>query len=599
MSQDLNQFKYSNIKNIPVKQLPEVAEKLREQIISSVAENGGHLSSNLGVVELSLALHYVFDLPKDKLIFDVGHQCYAHKILSGRDISSGLRSKNGLSGFPDRDESEYDCFGAGHAGTSVSASLGFCQARDVLNQDYYVLNVVGDASLSNGLNLEALTISDVKPKKLIVILNDNGMSISKNKNGFYNFLSKKTAGKSYINSKRIAKKLFGKGLSGCISRLKARIKRLFNKNSVIDTLGFKYVGIVDGNNVSDLVKILQKVKLVAEDKAVFLYVKTTKGKGYKPSEARADLYHGVGKNLQCKSSSVGKVVGEKLNKIIKENPLVMAITAGMKDGTGLSVVEKENPRNFIDVGIAEEYAVTLSAGMAAGGLKPVVVIYSTFMQRAYDQIVHDVCLQNLPVVFCLDHAGLVGEDGKTHQGVFDLSYLYHIPNLKIIAPSSLEELEEGLDYALSLNCPVAIRYPKSLRNEDDKKPSLKEKPWLIEKQGKKATLICVGENLKRLALSVAQKEEGVGVVSARILKPLDEQTLKDIDTPLVITLEENAVLGGFGQVIATYFAQNKGQTKVIVCGVKDRFIGQGNVVEQMGFNDLTEENIIKLIKENK
>lgn len=602
MQENVNQTDFSNIKSLSVKQLPSVAQRLREQIISSVSENGGHLSANLGVVELSLALHYVFDLPKDKLIFDVGHQCYSHKLLSGRASNfSDLRKKGGVSGFPDRKESQYDSFGTGHAGTSISASLGFCQARDTLGEDYHVVTVVGDGALVNGLNLEALTVSGSKPKKLIVILNDNGMSISKNKNGFYNFLSKRTAGRPYINSKKVAKKLFGRGISGCLGRVKAFIKRVFNKNGIIDTLGFKYVGIVDGNNVNELVKILQKVKLVSQDKAVFLHVKTTKGKGFERFEEHSDIYHGVGKNLEYTPTDVSRLVGEKLNKIINDNPSVMAVTAGMKDGTGLCLVEKEHPQNFIDVGIAEEYAVTLSAGMAAGGLKPVIVMYSTFLQRAYDQIVHDVCLQNLPVVFCIDHAGFVGEDGKTHQGLFDLSYLYHIPNLKIIAPTSCEEIAQALDYALTLNCPVAIRYSKSCRmeNKTEKQPSsLQESPWITEKQGTKATILAVGPNMKNLALSVSEKVDGVGVISARVLKPIDEIFLGKIDTPLIITLEENAVLGGFGQVVATYYAQNKKQTKVIVCGAKDSFVEHGNVGEQMADNGLTEESIIKLIQEN-
>ncbi len=597
MNELKNGESFNRIKSMPIKDLPNVATNIREDILSAVNKNGGHLSANLGVVELTLALHYIFDLPNDKLIFDVGHQCYAHKILSGRDISSALRRKGGISGFPDRDESEFDAFGTGHAGTSISAGLGFCQARDLKGEDYTVINVVGDGSLVNGLNLEALTVSNSKPKNFIVILNDNGMSISKNRNGLYHFISKRTAKKSYINSKKVARKLLGKGISKCLGGVKNFIKRLFKAEDTVEKFGFKYVGIVDGNNIKELVKILERVKSACKDKAIFLHVKTTKGKGYEKFENSADLYHGVGKNLGHEPTEVSKIVGKKLDELIEKDSNIVAITAGMKTGTGLCEVEKNHPKNFIDVGIAEEYAVTLAAGMAAGGLKPVVAIYSTFMQRAYDQIVHDVCLQNLPVVFCLDHAGFVGEDGKTHQGLYDISYLYHIPNLKILAPNSSFEIKVALEYALSLNCPVAIRYPKRFYSQIEDY-SLAKEPWLTLKEGNRATLIAVGGNALSLALSVADKLEGVGVISARVIKPLDIKTLEKTQTPLVITLEENSILGGFGQVVAGYFAENKSGIKVKCLGAKDEFIGLGDVKSQLEESDLTEGQIIKIINQN-
>ena len=418
----------ADIKKLNIEQLKGLAEEIRAEILAVTSKNGGHLASNLGIVETTIALHYVFDLPNDKLIFDVGHQCYAHKLLSGRkDNFSSIRTSGGLSGFPDREESEYDPFTVGHAGTSIAAGLGYCSARDSKGDNYYVIDVVGDGAVVNGLNQEALTLSGNKPKNYIVILNDNGMSISKNRNGFYRFLSKHTTKRGYLSGKRAIKKIFGTSFitSGLI-KFRDFLKRVFNKSGYFENHGFKYVGVIDGNDLVAMISILNRIKEVSKEKAVFLHVKTTKGKGYEQAEEHADLYHGVGTNLKNENGEFSTVLGNTINQLIKKDGSIVAITAGMKDGTGLSLVEKENPSNFYDVGIAEELAVTMAAGMAAGGLKPIVAVYSTFMQRAYDQIVHDVCLQNLPVVFCLDRAGLVGKDGKTHQGVFDLSYLSHV-----------------------------------------------------------------------------------------------------------------------------------------------------------------------------
>ncbi|MBQ7339831.1 MAG: 1-deoxy-D-xylulose-5-phosphate synthase [Clostridia bacterium] len=590
-----NIYTSCDIKKLDIKELEILASEIREEIISVTSKNGGHLSSNLGIVETTLALHYVFSFPEDKLVFDVGHQCYTHKILSERkDKFSSIRKEDGLSGFPDAEESEYDAFSTGHAGTSVSAALGLCSARDRLKQDHFVLNVVGDGSFVNGLNLEALFSSTDKPRKYILLLNDNGMSISKNKNGFYRFISKGTINKGYVRSKRVIKKIFGNSfISRWLMGFRDFIKRTFNRRNHFEQFGFKYVEIPEGNDIKKLVKTFQKVKSLSQSKAVFIHLHTLKGKGFKQAEEHADYYHGVSSQEKAKGQSFSKALGEKINALIEKEDKITAITAGMKDGTGLEIVEKVHPKNFLDVGIAEEYAVTLSAGMAKGGLKPIVCIYSTFLQRAYDEILHDVCLQKLPVIFMLDRAGLVGEDGKTHQGVFDLSYLLHIPNLTVLAPSSIEELELALDYALELNSPVAIRYPKTeTENVFQSKGEISK--WQTIKEGKDAIILAVGPRMLDLANQVSAELKGVGVVNARIIKPLDLEFLSKIDDQTIITLEENSVIGGFGALVNGYFSDKK--NKVYNFGVKDEFVSHGTIKNQMTRNDLTKEKIINYVK---
>ncbi len=590
----LGQIKNSfDIQKLNNKELEILAEEVREKIIETVKTNGGHLSSNLGIVETTVALYKTFDFKKDKLIFDVGHQCYAHKILSDRKNEfSNIRQDGGISGFPDITESEYDAMTTGHAGTSISAGLGYCMARDKRGEDYTVISVVGDGSLSNGLNLEALFSSTNKPKNFIVILNDNGMSISKNKNGFYNHLSKTSTKRGYLSSKKVLLKVFGSSfITRGLARFRDFIKRTLNKNSYFENFGFKYVGVVDGNNVKEMATILERIKIVAKDKAVLLHVKTKKGKGLKEAEEKADLYHGVGSDFKCETGSFSLTLGKKLNALIEKDKSIMAITAGMRDGTGLSLVEETNPNNFVDVGIAEEYAVTLASGMALGGVKPIIAIYSTFLQRAYDQIVHDVCLQNLPVVFCIDRAGVVGKDGKTHQGVFDLSFLSHIPNMKILAPNSTEELEDALDYALSLNSPVAIRYPKNAV-EIYERVTFDKQLWRIEKTGEKANILAVGPNMLKLAMETAKDIDGVGVISARTIKPLCEKTLLDIKDSTVIVLEENSQIGGFGSLVGTFYLERGLTTKVKSVGIKDQFIEHGQIRTQLEANGLQKQVLI-------
>ena len=588
--------KPSDIKVLKLNELKSLSSELRQEIIKTVNSNGGHLSSNLGVVDLTIALQKQFDFSKDKLIFDVGHQCYAHKILSDRkDKFSSLRQDDGISGFPCIAESEYDAFCSGHAGTSISAGLGYCMARDKLKQDYTVICVVGDGSLSNGLNLEALFSSSSKPKNFIVILNDNGMSISKNTSGFYKLISKSTTKRGYLGSKKVLRKLFGSSfITKGLAAIKDFIKRIFNNNNYFEHCGFKYVGAFDGNDINELNKILERVKVVAQNRAVVLHVKTQKGKGFADAEIQPDKYHGVGANFNCEVGTFANALGEKLNELIEKDKSIVAITAGMKDGTGLSAVEKNHPNNFVDVGIAEEYAVTLASGMAIAGLKPVVAVYSTFMQRAYDEILHDVCLQNLPVVFCLDRAGLVGQDGKTHQGVFDISYLSHIPNIKILAPNNDFELKDALDYAFSLNCPVAIRYPKNSQLSLSE-VAFKDSLWNQVKTGEKVNILAVGPNMLSLATSCAKQFEDVGVISVRAIKPLDEKMLLSIKDSALIVLEENSLIGGVNTLISQFYIKNGISVKMTCLGVKDEFIEHGSIQNQLQSTSLDYQTLTNQI----
>ncbi len=586
----------ADLKKLKISQLSALAVDLRSQILSVTRKNGGHLSSNLGMVETTIALHYCFDLPKDKIVFDVGHQCYAHKLLSDRKQSfESLRSWGGISGFPDIEESEYDAFSTGHAGTSISAALGLCYARDTLGQDHTVIAVVGDGSLSNGLNLEALNASNQKPNNFIVILNDNGMSISKNKNGFYKLISKSTTKRGYVKGKRAVKRIFGNSfVTRFLIRCKDFLKRVFNKNNYFEKIGFKYVGVIDGNNVKELTNILSRVKNIAKEKAVLLHVRTTKGKGYDKAEENSSTYHGVSKNFEQTTSGFGLTLGQTLSAEMDKDERIVAITAGMKDGTGLFQVEKTHPDRFYDVGIAEEYAVTLAAGMAKGGLKPVVGIYSTFTQRAYDQIVHDVCLQNLPVVLCLDRAGLNGEDGKTHQGLFDISYLSHLPNLTVFAPADDNDLAETIKYALSLNSPVAIRYPKKGEGRFATQ-EFGTGEWERLTEGKDVTVLAVGPRMIKLALNLNQAcENKLSVVCVKRVNPLDQKFLDGL-VGTVITLEENAIKGGFGQAVKCYLADKNQKAKVFGFGIKDEFIPHGSVEEQLAYCGLTVDNIKKIV----
>ena len=583
----------ADVKKLNIKQLEALADEIRNRVVDVVGKNGGHLASNLGVAELIVALYYSFDFPKDKLIFDVGHQCYAHKILSGRnEIFDTLRQENGLNGFPDISESEFDAFGAGHAGSSLSACLGYCAARDAIGEDYYVIDVVGDASLFNGENLEAITSSDVKPKKFIVIVNDNGMSISKNNNGLYKIMSTVTTKKTYgkvmdFFSRTIGESFIGKGLK----KFKNWIKRSLNGLSVIDSLGFKYVGIFNGNKMSELIRILKNVK--NSDRGVILHLRTVKGKGLADAEKHAEIYHGVGKNFKSSKCTFSDSVGKLLIEEAENNPKLTAICAGMKDGTGLKDFAAAYPDRFFDVGIAEEHAVTFAAGQAIGGLKPVVCIYSTFLQRSYDQIMQDVCIQNLPVIFMIDRAGAVGNDGATHQGLFDISYLRMLPNMKIFSPKDTVELKIIFEYCKKLSSPCAIRYPNGSNCDFEKHLPLESSLWEYYGDTEKNIVLCVGAR----ALAVAEKAKNLTdkkftIVNCRSVKPLDEKFLSALDGKNVITLEENVLSGGFGSSVAEFFANKNINAKLHIIAFPDKFIRHAETTRQLETAGLTAENIV-------
>ena len=583
----------ADVKKLNIKQLEALADEIRNRVVDVVGKNGGHLASNLGVAELIVALYYSFDFPKDKLIFDVGHQCYAHKILSGRnEIFDTLRQENGLNGFPDISESEFDAFGAGHAGSSLSACLGYCAARDAIGEDYYVIDVVGDASLFNGENLEAITSSDVKPKKFIVIVNDNGMSISKNNNGLYKIMSTVTTKKTYgkvmdFFSRTIGESFIGKGLK----KFKNWIKRSLNGLSVIDSLGFKYVGIFNGNKMSELIRILKNVK--NSDRGVILHLRTVKGKGLADAEKHAEIYHGVGKNFKLSKCTFSDSVGKLLIEEAENNPKLTAICAGMKDGTGLKDFAAAYPDRFFDVGIAEEHAVTFAAGQAIGGLKPVVCIYSTFLQRSYDQIMQDVCIQNLPVIFMIDRAGAVGNDGATHQGLFDISYLRMLPNMKIFSPKDTVELKIIFEYCKKLSSPCAIRYPNGSNCDFEKHLPLESSLWEYYGDTEKNIVLCVGAR----ALAVAEKAKNLTdkkftIVNCRSVKPLDEKFLSALDGKNVITLEENVLSGGFGSSVAEFFANKNINAKLHIIAFPDKFIRHAETTRQLETAGLTAENIV-------
>ena len=586
----------SDLKKLSIKELPAVAEEIRERIVSVCEDNGGHLASSLGAVDAIVALYYVFDFPKDKIIFDVGHQSYAHKILSGRnELFDTIRKECGLSGFPNIFESEYDAFTVGHAGTSLSAALGYCTARDKLKEDYYVVSFVGDGSFFNGENLEALFSSEKKPEKLLIILNDNGMSISKNSNGLYKMLTKMSMKKRYPKFMSFMNKLFGWNFLGrWLKRIKAAFKRSLDSYGMLDTVGVKYVGAFDGHNVKLLVRLFSDFK--SSPRATLLHIKTQKGKGYFPAEKSSEFYHGVSAHLSCSDNTFSKKVANLAVELVKSNEKAVFLTAGMALGTGLDALKENFPDRLLDVGISEEFCVTYAAGLAIAGLRPFVCIYSTFLQRAYDQIIEDVCLQNLPVIFLIDRAGVVGSDGCTHQGVFDISFLSHIPNMTVIAPKDARELELAVNYALKLSSPVAIRYPNGKVEDIGEIMPFEAELWNKEKSGDGAVVFAVGARMLKIALEAADGTNAE-VVNARTVKPLDENYLKSISLRRIITLEENSLIGGFGSLVAEFYVKNGIAPKITSLGIADKFIDHASVASQLEKNSLTKSKIRELIEE--
>ena len=609
----------ADLKKLPESKLKDLAKEIRDEIISVTSRKGGHVSPNLGVVELSIALHRVFDVPKDKIIFDVSHQCYTHKLLTGRNGEKfeNLRQTDGISGFCNRGESPCDAFGAGHAGTALSAALGFAVARDRNNTDENVIAVVGDAALTNGVSLEALNNISTTTKKLIVVLNDNKMSIAKNvgaisrhlnsiiTNPYYNRL--------YSDMNDFLKKILGNSAVEVNERIHKGIKGFVLPSSFFETCGMLYVGPIDGHDIPALEKYLQFCKNA--DKPILLHIVTKKGKGLPVAEKNPEKFHGAspydvetGESLSKDKSAPNyqDVFGKTLLNLAKRDPKIVGITAAMASGTGLSYLKNELPDQFYDVGIAEEHAAVFAAGLACKGIKPVVAIYSTFMQRAVDCAMHDVCLQNLPVVFCMDRAGLSPNDGATHHGLFDISMLRPLPNAIIMQPSNEDELSDMLLTALNAKAPVFIRYPRG-KAEGVK---IKDTPAEIE-IGKAKLLresdggVCiwalgnmVGEALKAAAAIEAQTGAKIGVVDARFVKPLDEELLfKTADAnKTIITMEDHVVAGGFGSAVAEALLKNGRKNDIELMGWPDKFIPHGsNVADIRAQFNLSTEQIIKRI----
>ena len=603
-------------KRLTEKEKIQLAEEIREEMVETVSKTGGHLASNLGVVELTIALHSVFDLPEDKIVWDVGHQTYVHKMLTGRrEKMKTLRSLNGIAGFPKTKESIYDDFNTGHSSTSISAALGMARARDLKNKDNHVIAVIGDGALTGGMALEALDDAGSSKTRLIVILNDNEMSISKNVGGISRFLTRIRTKKFYKKSNNCIRKLlekipkFGPFVIHIARRIKYSIKQLMIPNMFFEDLGFKYLGPVDGHDIERVEWILNLAK--KEKEPVVVHIITKKGKGYKPAEENPDSFHAIGsfnketgKLIKTKEKDYSQVFGDKLVELAKKDEKIVAVTAAMADGTGLKEFRKKYPKRFFDVGIAEQHAVCMAAGMAKEGFIPVVPIYSSFYQRAFDQVIHDVCMQNLPVVMCVDRAGLVGQDGETHQGMFDLSFFNLIPNITIMAPKDFKELEEMLEFAISLKAPVVIRYPRGTESKKikfDKQEKIELGKSEILTQGEDITIVAIGKMVAK-AFEVKEKLEKEGktaeVINARFLKPFDEQAIINSmkKTKNIITLEDNTIIGGLASKVEELISKNKEDNiQFKAFGLPDTFIEHGKVEELEEMYKLDAKSIVKEI----
>lgn len=599
----------TDLKKININQLPELCSEIREKLLTTVMDNGGHLASNLGVVELTVALHYVFD-DVDKIVWDVGHQAYVHKLLTGREKEfATLRKKDGISGFPTIEESIYDVFGVGHASTAISAGLGIAKARDIQNHSFDVVAVVGDGSLTGGLSYEGL--NSIGDTKMFIVLNDNNMAIDKNVGSATKNLSKVRVSKKYLRLKKNTKKflsklpLIGKPLLKMGTKMVRNIRLKKLHNIYFENFNIRYIGPVNGHDVKELIFYLREIKNNI-DKPTVLHVITKKGKGYLPAENEPNKFHGISSKNALSSITMSKIIGSTLCDLAVDNPKITVITAAMADGTGTADFRTKFPDKFFDVGIAEEHAVTFSAGLAVQGMKPYVAIYSTFLQRAYDQIIHDVCLQNLPVTFCIDRAGFVGEDGQTHQGLFDICFLSSIPNIKILAPSSSKQLKQILIWSATQYSPIAIRYPKSeMLLPKEFSADFDANHWAVF--GDKYAdfvILAVGNNALLASINAMEelKNEKISlcVVDAYFVKPLDEyllQTLKN--AKLIITIEEGMLTSGFGSMIDTYFSnKNFYPKKIIHLGVNNKFVKHATVLEQLKQFGITSENLINLIKNN-
>lgn len=609
--------KPNDIKKIPADQLPALAEEIREFIIESLSKTGGHLASNLGVVELTIAMHRVFDLPKDKLIWDVGHQSYTHKILTGRkDGFETLRREGGISGFPKRSESDCDVFDTGHSSTSISAGVGYVRARELKKKNYSVVSIIGDGALTGGMAYEALNNAASLKSNFIIVLNDNEMSITENVGGMSSYLSGLRTASAYTDFKMDVTKALnripgiGPGMVDAMRKTKSSIKQIIIPGMLFEDMGLTYLGPVDGHNIPQLIKIFQEAKRF--EGPILVHVLTQKGRGYEPAMRHPARFHGAGPFDVKTGLPVGKsnptytdVFSTVMRKMGDRRKDVAAVTAAMMTGVGLKRFSNMFPDRCFDVGIAEEHAVTFAAALSLGGITPVVAIYSSFLQRAYDQIMHDVCMQNLHVVFAIDRAGLVGYDGETHHGIFDLSYLGSMPNMTILAPKNLWELSDMIKFAVNYDGPIAVRYPRGEAYtglKEFRAPICLGKSEVIH-EGSRVALLAVGSMVKMAEEVQKQLKERMdmdaALVNARFVKPIDEELLRSFaDTyELVVTLEENVKDGGFGERVLAFAEEEDLPFGVEIIALPDRFIPHGSVSYQMKQVGFTPEDICGRIEE--
>ena len=601
----------SQMKELSLAELTELAGELREFIIQSVSKSGGHLSSGLGTVELTIALHHIYNTPDDRLVWDVGHQSYPHKILTGRrDKMSTIRTKDGLSGFPRREESPYDTFGVGHSSTSISAALGMAiAAKQQDNNERRVVAIIGDGALTAGMAFEALNHAGDLDANLLVILNDNDMSISPNVGGMSNYLAKLLSGKLYSSMREGSKKVLGKMPSvwELARRTEEHMKGMVIPGTLFEELGFNYIGPIDGHDMDTLVKTLSNMRELHGPQ--FLHIVTKKGKGYAPAEENPIAYHGVGKfspesgelvKSVLKSPTYTQIFGQWLCDMAKADDKLVAITPAMREGSGLVEFSEQFPKRYFDVGIAEQHAVTVAAGMACDGLKPVVAIYSTFLQRAYDQLIHDVALQNLPVLFAIDRAGVVGPDGATHAGSFDLSYLRCIPNMTIMAPANENECRQMLSTGFKLNSPSAVRYPRGTGPNVKISPDLKTLPVgkaEVCRNGQNIAILSFGSVLAE-GLAVAEKLNTT-IANMRFIKPLDEKLILKLASQhdIIITLEDNAVMGGAGSAVNELLLKQQCQNRVLNLGLPDYFMEHASREQLLDDAGLSTSGILRAIED--
>ena len=575
------------IKKLDYKKLQVLADSLRDELIEDVSLTGGHLASNLGVVELTIALHKVFDSPKDKIVWDVGHQCYVHKLITGRrDELKNQRNIGGISGFPKRNESIHDTYDSGHSSTSVSAALGYAKARDLKHENYSCIAVIGDGALTGGVAFEALNHAGSTQTPIIVILNDNQMSISGSVGGMSKYLQHIRTSKLYqsfksgIKSSTSDTPMIYKGLEN----IRDALKNLFVPGQMFEEMGFKYYGPIDGHNIAELCNSLEFAKNA--NRPILLHIVTKKGKGFKPAEENPSKFHGIGKfdikSIDSKdvdtTGTWSDIFGDEITELAKHDDRIVAISAAMIDGTGLKKMKEKIPSRVVDVGIAEQHAVSYAAGLALNGMKPVVALYSTFLQRAYDEVLIDVCLQNLPVVFVIDRAGVSGQDGETHQGNFDISFLSSMPNMTILSPDDENSLRAMLQYALRLNSPCAIRYPKGKAPKYDLAENYIPGPKMIHR-GEDAVILCDG-SFESAAMHCAENsEKSIAVINMEILKPISSDLIQSIKRfKHIITIEDGCTIGGFGSYISSEIAKD-GNNKVLNIGWPDKFIEHGSIEE--------------------